>query len=348
MKKTVLLLATAMLLTSIDAVAQNKIDNQGRRQGHWIRTDKDGSLIFEGDFRDGLETGTFTYYYHDGTVRMRNTYIVDGTVCNHEAYDEQGHLLARGRYNRHNRDGHWTFYNEAGRVVKEADYNMGVKDGTHIVFGANNDTAEVTTWHNNRRHGRWWKRIGTNGYITGTYQEGGLQGTLLEYDDNGQLVREGKYSNGLKHGANRYFEDGTLVVDERWNNGILLDRRVLLLTPDTQYISLLDIALLAPQGKHRVLVILKDGTKLTSQQSADELYPRLGNDFLSLANRKSRILVATASIQGLSEEADGRTILLLDPQPDFTIFPDEDGIKMFRSLQYQQDSPLDKLHNNDR
>ena len=58
MKRTIILLATALMLTAVSATAQNKTDQQGRRQGHWIRTDKDGSKIFEGDFVDGLETGT--------------------------------------------------------------------------------------------------------------------------------------------------------------------------------------------------------------------------------------------------------------------------------------------------
>ena len=59
MKKSILFLAAAMMLTAASAVAQNQVDKQGRRQGHWIRTDKDGSKIFEGDFKDGLETGVF-------------------------------------------------------------------------------------------------------------------------------------------------------------------------------------------------------------------------------------------------------------------------------------------------
>ena len=104
MKKTLILLTAALLLTSVSAIAQNKVDKQGRRQGHWIRIDKDGTKIYEGDFLDGKETGTFTYYYADGTVRMRNIYTVPGERCDHEAYDEKGHLLARGHYDRRNRD----------------------------------------------------------------------------------------------------------------------------------------------------------------------------------------------------------------------------------------------------
>ena len=335
------LLFLLFLLLSSSLAAQNTVDKQGRRQGHWVRVDKDGSKIYEGDFKDGLETGVFTYYYNDGTVRIRNTYTEPGTVCRHEAYDEQGHLLAKGVYNRRNRDGRWQFFAEDGRLVKECDYKMGVKHGRHVVFTHSGDTAEVATWDNNRRHGRWWKRIGNTGYITGTYVKGGLEGRVVEYDDAGRLVRDGHYRDGLKHGSYRYFENGKLTIDETWNIGNLTDRRVLLTTPNDEYVSVFDIVCLAPQGKAKVIVFMTDGTTKVTHESADVLYDRLGNGLFDYANRKSRVLVARQHVQGVGKDAEGRDILLLEPQPDFVIFPDEDGLKMVRSRHYEDESPLD-------
>ena len=346
MKKSILFLSAAMMLTAASAVAQNQIDNQGRRQGHWLRTDKDGSKIFEGDFKDGLETGTFTYYYHDGSVRMRNTYSEPGKRCLHEAYDEQGHLLARGEYNQRNRHGLWQFYAEDGRLVKEASYNMGVKEGRHIIYERNGDTAEVATWANNHRHGRWWKRIGKNGYITGNYVNGGLEGRLVAYDENGKLSREGFYSGGLKHGDYKYFEDGTLTIKERWNYGIMNDREILLRTAsEPRFISIHDIACMAAQGKAKTIVLLRDGTKLTALESYDPVFSRAGDELFALANIKSHISVARSCIQGLSKDNEGRDILLLEPQPDFTIFPDEDAIKMVQAKRFEEHSPLEEILN---
>lgn len=343
MKKSILFLAAALLLTSVGAMAQNKIDKQGRRQGHWVRTDKDGSKIFEGDFVDGQETGTFTYYYHDGSVRLRNTYTVPGRVCTHEAYDEQGHLLARGQYNQRNRDGRWQFFAADGRVVKEAEYSMGVKHGLHVIFTSKGDTAEVTHWRNNHRHGRWWKRIGAKGYITGTYLNGGLEGRLVEYDDNGTLVRDGNYTDGFKHGSYRYLDAQGITVDEVWNHGTMTDRRIRLLTDKTLYVSIFDIACLAPQGKAKTVVVLKDGSKLICHEATEPVYDRIGTENFAYANRKGRVLVALSCVQRIAKDNEGRDILVLEPQPDFAIYPDEDGLKMVRSAQYSDDSPLDKL-----
>ena len=345
MKRIVMILAAMVLLTSTAAVAQNQVDKQGRKQGHGVRVDKDGSKIYEGDFKDGLETGVFTYYYHDGTVRIRNTYTEPGTVCRHEAYDEQGRLLAKGTYNRRNRDGRWQFYSEDGRLLKETDYKMGVKHGRHVVYTHSGDTAEVAGWDNNRRHGRWWKRIGKTGYITGTYVNGGLEGRLVEYDDAGQLVRDGHYRGGLKHGSYQYFENRRLTVDETWNSGTLVDRRILLLTPDEEYVSIFDIVCLAPMGKAKTVVVLKDGTKKIGHESTDAVYDRLGNGLFDYANRKGRVLVAREYVQGVAKDGEGRDVLVMEPQPDFPIYPDEDGMKMVRSRQYEDDSPLDKIIN---
>ena len=112
MKQKALLLV--LLLAGMVCQAQNQIDNQGRRQGHWLKTDKQGAKVYEGDFVDGLETGTFTYYYPDGTVRIRNVYTVPGRVCRHEVYDSEGHLLAKGYFCQRNRDGLWEFFPKAG------------------------------------------------------------------------------------------------------------------------------------------------------------------------------------------------------------------------------------------
>lgn len=343
MKKSILFLAAAMMLTAASAVAQNQVDKQGRRQGHWIRTDKDGSKIFEGDFKDGLETGVFTYYYHDGTVRIRNTYSEPGKRCLHEAYDEQGHLLASGEYNQRNRHGLWKFYAEDGSLLKEASYNMGIKDGRHVVFEHNGDTAEVSTWADNHRHGRWWRRVGKKGYITGTYVNGGLEGRLVEYDDNGRLAREGFYANGLKHGDNKYYEDGILTVREHWNHGIMTDREIRLLCPEERFVSIFEMACLAAQGKAKTVVLLRDGTRLVAHESSDLVFNRAGDELFALANRKSRIMVARKCIQGISQDNEGRDILLLEPQPDFAIFPDEDALKMVNALKYQDNSPLEEM-----
>ena len=327
------LLAASILFCSVSVQAQNRIDKQGRRQGHWIKTDKDGSKMFEGDFVDGRETGTFIYYYPNGQVRIKNTFTVPGKRCSHQVFDQEGHLLATGVYDQKNRDSVWNFFAANGNCVKSASYSMGVLNGQQTIFSSNGDTAEVSCWKNNRRNGRWWKRIGSKGFITGHYEDGSLNGVVKEYDDQGLMVREGHYVAGSKHGSYKYFEGGRLAIDETWNDGILADRKVLVLQPEPAYVSIFKILCMVPMGKDKVVIYTKNGESVTTYEPSDVLYHRTGNEYFTSASRKDRIMVATDCVMGLKKDAEDRDVLDTEPELSFDIFPDEDCLKMIQSLQ---------------
>ena len=56
----------------------NRTDEQGLKQGYWIKLDEEGMLKYEGTFKDNNPTGNFIYYYPDGVVRARSTFYDDG------------------------------------------------------------------------------------------------------------------------------------------------------------------------------------------------------------------------------------------------------------------------------
>lgn len=330
------LLVLALMMVGLACQAQNQMDKQGRKQGHWVKTDKQGAKIYEGDFIDDAETGTFTYYYPNGTIRIVNEYTVPGKICHHKVYDPKGHLLAKGDFNQKNRDGLWEFYSVSGKLIKLTTYKMGVRNGIQVLFTSNGDTAEVCNWADNHRHGRWWKRIGEKGYITATYVNGGIEGRLVEYNDNQQMVREGHYQGGDRHGQWSYYDNGQLVVKERWSKGIMRDREIRLLLPEERFVSIFDINYMAAQGKKKTIIYLSDGTKLTDQEAAEVVYARVGAERFTLANKDNRIMVATDLIVGTTRDHEGREILSLDPRPEFDVFPDEDCMKMLKSLKLQK------------
>ncbi len=335
-KITLAVFIATMLACIMPATAQNTIDKQGRKQGHWIKTDKDGSKIFEGDFKDGVEVGTFRYYYPDGTIRMVNEFEKGSRRCRHEAYDNKGRKIADGFYNQKNRDGEWHYYAEDGRLVQTSHYRMGVREGEQLILDAKNDTAELSNWKDGKRHGYWWKRIGTNGYITGTYKDGGLHGEMFEYDDSLRLRHYGNYYEGVRNGSFEHYEDGILSIKEIYENGMLTEREIRIQTPDTVFISIFDIAYLIPKGTamNKVLLVNKKGEQINTFEPADNLYYRLGNDHFFMANKNQRIMVANNSIKGIISLPDGSKYLDLDPAPDFKIYPDEDCVKAVESLQY--------------
>lgn len=330
------LLIIMMLLAGLACQAQNQIDKQGRKQGHWVKTDKQGAKVYEGDFVDDQETGTFTYFYQDGKIRMKNVYTVPGKICNHEVYDPAGRIMAKGQFNQKNRDGRWEFFTPDGKVIKITNYKMGVRHGMQVTFTSTGDTAEVCNWTDNHRNGRWWKRIGKNGYITATYKMGLIEGRLVEYDENQQLVREGHYKEGERDGHYKYFEENHLTVDETYKMGDLKDRKVRLLLPEETMVSVFDIYYMVPQGKNKVIIYKADGTRLTDLEPAEHLYRHIGDSRFMLANKEARIMVATDLIVGKTYDREGRVVLDLNPKPDFDIFPDDDCLRMLRSLDLQK------------
>lgn len=320
--------------------AQNTIDKQGRKQGHWIKTDKQGHKIFEGNFKDGHETGVFEYFYADGTVRLRNTFVGnDGKRCKHEAYDEKGRLVAKGEYCLKNRDGRWEYYAEDGKMIKLANYKMGVKEGMQAIFEHSGDTAEVLNWKDNKKDGRWWKRTGKKAYLTATYKDGALDGRLTEYNENGQLAHECTYSHGSKDGHSIYYENGLKTIDESWQKGIFIDRTVLILEGKTaHYKSIYKIAYVMPVGQNqkKTIVYMTDGSKVTATENSDDICARLGDELFSVVNKKNRVVASTQCIKGIKKDAEGRDILDLDPVPSFVIFPDEDCIKLVQAMMNQK------------
>ena len=331
MKKIILFASSIILITSLLS-AQNRIDNQGRRQGKWIKTDTDGSRIFEGEFKDGKEVGVFNYYYPNGKLKIRNTFTTPGHYCSHEAYDKEGRLLTKGFYNQKNRDSVWLFYNEDGRLIKRATYRMGIKQGLHVIFTSQGDTAEVTNWLDNRRHGRWWKRIGRNGYITGKYINGKLEGRVVEYDQNGKIAREGNYKDGLKEGNNTIYENGIPTVKEKWQQGFLTSRNIKLTCPQEKWVSIYSIAYYMPKGNNGTNLYLNDGTRLVCTESPDLIGQRIDDNHFVVVDRKSRLVANTNNIEGIEKDDDNRDVLKLSPTPPFSIFPDDECKKMIRSL----------------
>ena len=209
---------------------------------------------------------------------------------------------------------------------------MGIKHGTHIVFTSTGDTAEISNWKDNHRHGRWWKRIGEKGWITAKYENGLMQGRLQEYDDNGTLIREGFYKDGLKNGKYRYFKNGVPVIDETWSKGALADRNILIHAPQDKWISVFGIAYYMSKGANGCLVYMNDGSKITCREDIETLNTLVGEELFVLIDKRNRIMAATNNITGITKDPEGRDIIQLDPAPPFTVFPDEECVKMIQSL----------------
>lgn len=326
--KTKIIMAL-LALVPLMGVAQNMMDSQGRRQGKWVKMDKNNRKIYEGTFKDGLEIGTFTYYYSDGTVRMKNTFLVDGKFCSHEAYDKNGKLMATGFYNQKNRDSVWNIYNAEGKLLKSETYKMGTKTGKSVLFSSTGDTIEIQYWNDNKKHGYWYRKV-LDGYLTGNYANNLLDGKYAEYRNN-KVVSEGNYSQGLRDGQWKFYDGNNLEVVEKWNNGNLHDRKVLIYTEQPQMISTDEIAYFYPKGRNTI-VITMDGTTMVDQENSHKLFEKVGEENFVILNNEKQLVAAYRCIVGFEKDEDGKEYVELSPKLSFNLYPDDNCRKLVESI----------------
>lgn len=323
------ILTTLLAILPLMAMSQNMMDSQGRRQGKWVKTDKNNRKVYEGTFKDGLEVGTFTYYYSDGTVRIKNTFLVDGKYCSHEAYDKNGKLMAKGFYNQKNRDSVWNIYNAESKLLKSETYKMGTKTGKSVLFSTNGDTIEIQYWNDNKKHGRWYRKV-LNGYLEGNYANNLLDGPFAEYR-NGKVAAEGHYSEGLRNGQWKHYDGNNLEIVEKWNNGNLIDRKVLIYSEKPQMISTDEIAYFYPKGK-KTIVITMDGTTIVDEENSHKLFEKVGEDNFVTLNKEKQLVAAYRCIMGFEKDADGKEYVNLSPKLSFNLYPDDDCRKLVESI----------------
>ena len=70
------IVATLILILSINVVfSQNITDKNGLKQGKWSNQYESGRLQYKGEFKDGIEVGLFTFYYHSGEVKATKEFF---------------------------------------------------------------------------------------------------------------------------------------------------------------------------------------------------------------------------------------------------------------------------------
>jgi antitoxin component YwqK of YwqJK toxin-antitoxin module len=260
---------------------------------------------------------------------MKNTFLVDGKFCSHEAYDKNGKLMATGFYNQKNRDSVWNIFNAEGKLLKSETYKMGTKTGKSVLFSSTGDTIEIQYWNDNKKHGYWYRKV-LDGYLTGNYANNLLDGKYAEYRNN-KVVSEGNYSQGLRDGQWKFYDGNNLEVVEKWNNGNLHDRKVLIYTEQPQMISTDEIAYFYPKGRNTI-VITMDGTTMVDQENSHKLFEKVGEENFVILNNEKQLVAAYRCIVGFEKDEDGKEYVELSPKLSFNLYPDDNCRKLVESI----------------
>lgn len=192
---------TASIWDDQDTLSQNRIDQNGLKQGHWIfwgRMKKlpgygDNDKVEEGDFVDSRKTGKWTKYYPSGTVKDVVEYKNGRPNGYYINYYANGKIQEEGNWVNNKNVGQFKRYHENGKPAQEFFFNdLGKREGVQ----------------------KYYYEDGTL-MIEGSWNNGKESGIIKEYYENGDLKAEKSFANGTLDAANsKVFEPRKPIVSK--------------------------------------------------------------------------------------------------------------------------------------
>ncbi len=261
-------------------VTKNKIDSLGRKQGYWVKLNKD-TLKYEGNFKDDIPVGEFRYFYPTKVVKSIVQYSENGLMAKTTTYSEAGKKRAVGEYWDKKKHGLWTYYNDLGRVAIIEDYHNGVPEGEWITNYEDGKPLSIQHYTNGKLSGPFMKYYPDSLIsIKGNYTNGFMEGPIYYYYLDGKVMISGNFKQDLKEGLWMYFNEfGQADKRLTYSMGNLVKEEITIVTPDRkmQYIDIDKIAyVFAQEGK--VTVRLTDGTDFPTERKIDE-FTNLLNEY---------------------------------------------------------------------
>ena len=194
------------IMISICGVAQeNQKDAKGRKQGPWSKTyPKSRVYEYKGQFKDDKPVGTFTYFYPSTKVKAVITHEETTGRSVAVFYHENGTVMSKGIYRNLKKDSIWLNFTPSGRLSTSETYKNDVLNGKKIVYFVPEDVNDKS-------------RIVSAVY---NYENGKLQGEMIEYFVNGTIKCKGFYKDNKKEGIwESYHANGKKMMFERYKNG---------------------------------------------------------------------------------------------------------------------------------
>lgn len=228
--KKILAVTIILSFSTIVFPQMNQTDQNGLRQGHWIRNYPNGKPMYDGIFRDGHPVGEFRRFSEDGTLKSVLIFSEDGKVADATIYHPDGRIASKGRYIDQKKEGKWQFYSAEidGYMISEENYEGNLRNGPSLKFYPDSSLAERTNYMNDVKHGSW-EQLYESGkpFIKSNYVNGKLTGKYEAWFENGKTMYSGQYKTDIREGLWLiYNEDGSLKYRIEYRNGVPDNRQM--------------------------------------------------------------------------------------------------------------------------
>lgn len=208
---------------------QNKIDENGLKQGEWSKKWDNGKTRYRGQFEDDKPLGVFHYWYSTGEPQSVLSYLGKEHIAYCKIYGIDGNVAAHGKYIDQMKDSTWLYYDYQGRIRNKNNYTEGLMEGEQVTYSYKGKIVEIINYYDDKKHGKWIQFYQNGGVrLKGTWNEGFPDGKIYKYRESGALKSQGQYKDQKKYGYWRLYDSsGELEKKVYYLDGNLIEGKAL-------------------------------------------------------------------------------------------------------------------------
>ncbi len=341
--KKALVLWLCLLITAL-AFSQDRInvkDKNGKRQGVWKKYEQ-GTLVYEGQFKDDVPYGTFRYYHKNGKLKSVTEFLQGVHKVKTVIFHENGRKASEGVYIDQLKDGEWRYYADHDTLIKVENYQMGKRNGPWKTYSTDGVLLEECDYLNDRLNGIH-KTYYLNGKVSleENYVAGKTNGKYTSYYPNGNISSTGVYHNGWRDAEwNSYDVNGKIRSTMVYKNHTLLTTYIYMYQKGVGQKLKQDVVAYFVKNRDKMTVVLKNGNRLSIDETMEEVEQWI--DYTAFVRVNPRYIVATDALVSYtpvkdSDDVDAVTVKIR-PTPDEEIYAEGNDAKLIKSF-FRSDMP---------
>ncbi|MBO7491796.1 MAG: toxin-antitoxin system YwqK family antitoxin [Bacteroidales bacterium] len=331
----ILSLCSITLCAQVDTAGINKRDASGRKQGVWRKYEK-GKLAYEGQFRNDVPYGVFSYYHANGTLKSKSEFIEGVHKVHTVMFHTNGKKASEGMFVDQLKDGRWLYYSNQEVLISEENYSKGVRNGDWKTYSTQTGVLLEERHYLNGHLDGVHKTYYEDGKVCleERYIEGRQNGRCTAYYPSGKMSSTGELLNGHRIGNWDYYDSNGKIrstvyyeKDKEPKNYIYLYRM-----GSSQKLNQDLVAYFMKYDDQSTQVVLHNGKKFMIDETLEDV--ETWADFLAFTRIAPSIIASNEAIVGYKpvEGQEDAVIIKLKPAPDEEVYTEGVYAKMIKNL----------------
>jgi antitoxin component YwqK of YwqJK toxin-antitoxin module len=230
-----LYITASFLVISVCSASQvdtqiNKTDEQGRKQGHWIKKYPNETIMYDGIFKNDHPVGEFKRYFENKSLKSILIYSDDSRKASAVIFHPNGNISSKGSYVDQKKEGKWQFFSsdDKGYLISEESYINNRRNGLSVKFFPDSAIAEKVTYVNDVKEGEWIQYYPSGAVrLKSNFLNGKINGSFEIWFENGAIEYSGNYKNDSRDGKwVIYNNNGSIKYKLEYFSGITKDRQM--------------------------------------------------------------------------------------------------------------------------